>query len=324
MGSNVITFPVARRHDTKFLLDGTVRVEGYDIEFTDTGSLPWPYFANMVTKISYDIGEQALSHYLIARSMGKPLTAIPVFPSSFFPQMGVAVNRASGIREPKDLVGRRVGVAGFGYNPAVWFRWILKSHYQVDPKQIIWVEDEDDLFFNGLPYLRPNDFKIERLPHITSETIVPGGIYAGEYLQTGQIDAILLPSGGAPATPTTGPLFDDPQAHISAAVAQTRIFPINTVITLNTEVVEQHPGLPTALYAAFMKAKELYNQETSSRKERIHMGLDIDFLEHLGIFPTKYGLDANKNALTAILSHLVTEGIVSPSSTVSDFFEPVG
>lgn len=324
MSSNAITFPVARRHDTKFLLDGTVRVEGYDVEFTDTGSLPWPYFADMVTKISYDIGEQALSHYLIARSMGKPLTAIPVFPSFFFPQMGISVNRMSGIREPRDLVGRRVGVAGFGYNPAVWFRWILKSHYQVDPKQVIWVEDEDDPFFNGLPYLRPDKFQIERLPHITSQTVLPSGIYAGEYLQKGQIDAILLPSGGTPATPTTGPLFDDPQTHISAAVAQTGIFPINTVITLSTKIVEKHPGLPAALYTAFMKAKELYNQETRSRKERIHMGLDIDFLERLGIFPTKYGLDANKNALTAILSHLVAEGVISPSATVPDFFEPVG
>jgi len=324
MGSNIITFPIARRHDTKFLLDGTVRVEGYDIEFTDTGSLPWPYFADMVTKISYDIGEQALSHYLIARSMGKPLTAIPVFPSSFFPQMGVAVNRASGIREPKDLIGRRIGVAGFGYNPAVWFRWVLKTIYKVDPTKVIWVEDEDDLFLNGLPYPRPNKFKIEHLPHISLQTVLPSGVFAGEYLQKGQIDAILLPSGGAPATATTGPLFDDPQAHISAAVAQTGIFPINTVITLTTKIVEKHPGLPAALYAAFKKARALYDEETHSRRESIHMGLDIGFLEKLGIFPVKYGMDANKSALTAMLSHLVDEGIIPPAATVPEFFEPVG
>lgn len=198
MNSKPITFPIARRHDTKFLLDGTVRVEGYNIQFSDTGPLPWPYFSDMVTTLSYDIAEQALSHYFIARSVGKPLTAIPVFPSSFFPQMGIAVHLASNIKDPKDLEGRRVGVPGFGYNPAVWFRWILKTIYQVDPTKIIWVEDEDDLFFNHLPYPRPKQFSIERLPGLTKQTVVHGGIFAGEYLQQGSIDAILLPSGGAP------------------------------------------------------------------------------------------------------------------------------
>lgn len=316
-----LTFPVARRHDTKFLLDGTVRVEGYDIDFVDTGALPWPYFADMVTALSYDIGEQALSHYIIAKSLGKPLTAIPVFPSYFFPQMGVAVNRASGIRSPGDLVGRRVGVAGLGYNPAVWFRWILRSYYNVDPGRLIWVEDADDPFFAGLPYPRPGRFQIERLPHLTAETVTPGGIVAGRYLQDGRIDAILLPSGGAAPTSATGPLFADATDQIAAFVASTGILPINTVITLKSETVARHPGLPAALYAAFLRAKELYDQELRTGKERIHMGLDIDFLGRIGVFPKRYGMTANKKALAAIVSHMAGEDLIPNSVSVSGLFE---
>jgi len=278
----------------------------------------------MVTTLSYDIAEQALSHYFIARSVGKPLTAIPVFPSSFFPQMGIAVHLASNIKDPKDLEGRRVGVPGFGYNPAVWFRWILKTIYQVDPTKIIWVEDEDDLFFNHLPYPRPKQFSIERLPGLTKQTVVHGGIFAGEYLQQGSIDAILLPSGGAPPTKTTGPLFADPQREISGAVAKTGVFPINTVITLTSHIVDEHPGLPAALFSAFQKVKALYDKETHSRVESVHMGLQVDFLEHLGVFPVRYGLANNQHKLQAMLSELKDENFVKPQAVLSDFFETVG
>lgn len=323
MKPSTLTFPIARRHDTKFLLDGTVRVEGYDVEFIETGPLPWPYFSDMVTTISYDIGEQALSHYLLAKGLGKPLTAIPVFPSRFFPQMGVAVNRASGIREPRDLVGRRVGVSGFGYNPAVWFRWILQSHYGVNPERLIWVEDEDDPFFAGLQYPRPEKFQFERLPGLTSDTITLKGMFAGSYLQEGRIDAILLPSGGAPATTTTGPLFADAKDQIAQFVASAGVFPINTVITLDTRTVARHRGLPAALYAAFLRAKELYDQELKAGKERIHMGLDIDFLKRIGVFPTSYGLEANGKILSAIVSHMAAENLIPHSLSLNDLFETV-
>jgi len=125
-----ITFPIARRYDTQFLASGEVQVRGFDLDYIDTGSLPAPLFWDMAVKVSYDIGEQAFSHYLIAKDQGKPLTALPVFPSRFFPQLGLTVNQQSGIRSPLDLVGKRVGVPGFGYNPAAWMRGIL-AHQSV-------------------------------------------------------------------------------------------------------------------------------------------------------------------------------------------------
>src|SRR5712692_1512040 len=108
MSDPTLTFATARRYDTKFLLDGTVRVRDYDIKYHDAGAAPWPVFRDMVNSIPYDIGEQAFSHYLIAKDLGKPLTAIAAFPSRVFPQLGVVVHEASGIKEPLDLVNKRV------------------------------------------------------------------------------------------------------------------------------------------------------------------------------------------------------------------------
>ena len=43
---------------------------GVELEFLGMGVLPWPLFRDMVTKLSYDIAEQAISHYLIALDQG--------------------------------------------------------------------------------------------------------------------------------------------------------------------------------------------------------------------------------------------------------------
>src|SRR5712692_6056439 len=186
-----LTFTTGRRYDTRFLLGGEVQVRGFDIAYTDAGPAPWPQFLDMVTKLSYDIGEQAFSHYLIAKDQGKPLTAIPVFVSRFFPQIGARVHRDSGIREPADLVGKRAGVLGFGYNPAAWMRGILVHQYDVPVERIIWVEDADDPMFAGLAYPRSRRYTVERAQGVAEML----GQQPIELLETGQLDALIAPSG---------------------------------------------------------------------------------------------------------------------------------
>jgi len=100
-----LTFTTGMRYDTKFLLTGQVLVRGVDIHYTNAGQAPSANFHDMVTKLSYDIGEQAFSHYLIAKDMGKALTAIPVFVSRFFPFTGARVSRKANISRPQDLAG---------------------------------------------------------------------------------------------------------------------------------------------------------------------------------------------------------------------------
>src|SRR5712692_7542085 len=92
-----LTFATGKRYDTRFLLDGVVRVRDFDITYPDIGTPPSPFFHSMVTELPYDIGEQAFAHYLLAKDQGQPLTAIPVFPSRFFPHFGVSVHREAGI-----------------------------------------------------------------------------------------------------------------------------------------------------------------------------------------------------------------------------------
>jgi 4,5-dihydroxyphthalate decarboxylase len=303
-----LTFTTGNRYDTKFLLDGKVKVEGVDIAVHDAGPAPWPVFRDMVTTISYDIGEQAFSHYLMAKDQGKPLTAIPAFPSRFFPQLGFTINRQSGIKGPSDLVGKRVGVAGFGYNPAAWLRGILTHQYDVPVEKIIWVEDSEDRFLKGLNYPRSRRFTVERAENLS------------QLLDEGKIDAIIPPGAGSAPTERTRKLFDDGYREVRSYLSATSVFPINTVITIKEEVVKAHPELPGRLMNAFHEARRLYQEEVASGKETNHMGIDTKALRELGLFPDQYDLEPNRAAVRMMIQYCYEQGLIRRLYEPEDLF----
>jgi 4,5-dihydroxyphthalate decarboxylase len=305
-----LTFATGRRYDTKFLLDGQVRVNGFDIEYIDTGSVPWPAFRAMVTTLPYDIAEQAFSHYLIALDSGKPLTAIPVFPSRFFPQLGATVNRSAGISQPSDLAGKRVATLGFGYNPAVWLRGILSHQYDVSTERIIWLEEKSDPFLGGLDYHKSSRFVIQQVEGLMS-SLSGGNIQPIDILERGEVDAFFPPSAGPPLTEHTAKLFPDPMVAIRHYVRATGVFPINTVVTLKQDVVKAHPDLPKCLFEASVKARELYHEEVNQGKERVHMGLDAAELRAMGLFPDRYGIDPNRSAIRMMIHYCYAQGLIS-------------
>ena len=67
-------------------------------------------FRRMVRGLEFDISEMAITTYLTAKAHGKPFTAIPVFPMRAFHHGAILYNTRSGIRTPKDLEGKKVGV----------------------------------------------------------------------------------------------------------------------------------------------------------------------------------------------------------------------
>ena len=318
--TTTLTYPTAGRYDTRYLLDQTVTVPGFDIEFSGMGELPWPLFHDMVTKISYDIAEQAFSHYLIALDNGKPLTAIPAFPSRFFPQLGITVNVASGIERPADLVGKRVGVLGFGYNPAAWLRGILERHHGVPVREVVWVEDADDPFLKGLDYGRGDGFRVETLPGLSNQLFDGPKMQPVPALENGEIDALISPGGGAPTTERTRRLFQDGDREIESFVRATGIFPINTLITLKKSVVDAHPELPAELLAAFRAAREHYHRELVKEGPGDHMGIGSGLLESLGLFPDHYSVTENRRSIDAIIDYCHDHGVISRRFSVEEIF----
>src|SRR5690349_12276212 len=64
----------------------------------------------MCRGLEFDICEMAFTTYICARAIGLPFTAIPVFVTRNFHHWAVFYRDGSGVRTPKDLEGRKVGV----------------------------------------------------------------------------------------------------------------------------------------------------------------------------------------------------------------------
>ena len=129
---------------TQALKDGTVRPRTFDFEFEEVPQIIQA-FRRMVRGLEFDISEMAITTYLCAREHGKAFTAIPVFPMRAFHHGAILYNTRSGIRSPKDLEGKRVGVnRGYTVTAGLWARSILQHEHGVDLSKVTWVLSGDE------------------------------------------------------------------------------------------------------------------------------------------------------------------------------------
>src|SRR5262249_60370068 len=76
---------------------------------------------------------------------GKPRTAVPVFLVRAFHHGAILVNANAGMRAPKDMEGRIIGVTrGYTVTTGVWARSILQDEHGVDLSKITWVLSGDE------------------------------------------------------------------------------------------------------------------------------------------------------------------------------------
>jgi 4,5-dihydroxyphthalate decarboxylase len=143
---------------TRALSDGSVTADGIDlVMLTDMGSRERHW--RTARKNEFDVCETNIGSYYMERDRGEPLTAIPVFLHRRFRHGFIFVNVNSGIRTPKDLIGKRIGGTNFQPASNIWMRGILEEHYGVPHRQCTWVvEREEDVVFTA-----PKDLRIEMI-----------------------------------------------------------------------------------------------------------------------------------------------------------------
>lgn len=296
-----VTMVPATTYASSYLASGKVPVKGFEIEVVDGRSVARN---ELLQKLNYDIMELPLSNYLIARDLGKPLTAIPVIPSLFFPQAGCMVNLQSGIQSVDDLIGKRVGANGFGYNPAAWLLGILFHDYDVPVERITWVEERVNSL-SGIPFPRSRRFTIEQ-----AEGLV-------HLLEEGEIQALIMPGAGTDPNATIGRLFPDYLAEVRRYLDATGIFPINTVITINDETLRSNPGLDKALTEAYAQAWRLYEKETPD--DARHQGLPVGELRAMGLFP-RPGFDTTRKAVRLFVHYCYEQALIRTLFDPADLF----
>src|SRR5207249_5331434 len=109
------------------LMNGSVEVEG--VELVPTYSDPSETFWRQLKFQEFEISEMSLSSYLIARSRGMDMIALPVFPSRRFMHAELSYHVDSGIREPADVSGKRIGVGEYQQTASLWVRGTLEHDF---------------------------------------------------------------------------------------------------------------------------------------------------------------------------------------------------
>ena len=194
-------------------------------------------FNRQLTEHVFDCCEFPLTSYIrTLESPTKPYLAVPVFPSRHFRLSCVFVHAGSGITEPADLAGKRVGIPVFDMAAAVWLRGIFEDHYGLDRTAPIYVSGglEEARRGDEHPQYYPAKFHVE---HVDDHSLA-------ELLELGAIDALY--TARAPSTwPSANVkrLFADPVAAEFDYFGKTGIFPPMHVVALKRPLAERHPDL---------------------------------------------------------------------------------
>ena len=279
----VLKTAIATYPYTRGLKDGTVIVPGVQFEHVEISPIIGA-FRRMCRALEFDLSEMAITTYLTAKAHDKPFTALPVFVMRQFHHSPIVYNTKSGVKSPKDLEGKKVGVRAYTVTTGVWARGILATEYGVDLDKVTWVVVDEE---HVQEYRKPANV-VER----------PGGNLA-EMLLAGELAAAI--GIGKIDSPDVKPLIPDAAAAEAAWYRKTGIYPINHTVVIKDSLLQSDPSLAPRLFAGFETAK-------SEFLKRLHQASDLPpdaaILARrrpiVGDDPLPNGLERNRKALEAI------------------------
>ena len=112
---------------TVALQNGLVSAEGIDLNYVMMHA--GEFQRRQARNAEFDASEFSLSTYTILLSQGdRRLIGIPVFPSRRFRHSDIYINTKAGIRQPKDLLGKRVGAMEYQQTAGVGFAVFWKMN----------------------------------------------------------------------------------------------------------------------------------------------------------------------------------------------------
>ena len=237
-----------------FFMDGVTAPHGTELLPLEVGLVnPESYrdgadrHGRMFRDHEFDICEQSLASYIIARSRGNTsLTATPVFPRRLFSQVCMFVNVDAGIETPRDLVGKRVGINSFQTTLCVLAKGDLKFEYGVPWEEIHWfVQREEEL-----PWQSDGSISLQK---------VPAGTDAAQMLVEGGLDAYVHPSPPPlvyERTDRVRRLFSDSRQESVRYFNKLGYCPIMHVMVFPRRVVDEAPWLPATTIEMWEEAKD--------------------------------------------------------------------
>ena len=313
---------------TRALTSGDVKIPGVDPTF-HTAPIVTEIFEGMIAGRKFDVSELGMTYFLRTfEGQASPFAAIPVFPNRAFRHSAIYINKGSGIERPEDLSGKTIGeLALYSHDAGIMPKGMLMDEYGFKPQSCRWI-------IGGLDWpMKPIDFVPDPHPANVQVSSIPQGKELGAMLEAGEIDALFSadnPKCILEHSPKVGRLFPDYPAVEREYYKRTGIFPIMHTVVIRKDLLAQNPGLAKTIYQSFCDAKEAAVMEYQHGLIFNNMGTMFPWFSHLinedravlGDDWWPYGIEANRQAISAVLRYHFEQGVTKRLFKIEDIFVP--
>ena len=262
MESLTLGFISAFNERVEPLMNGTIKVDG--VRLVPTYSHPAETFWRQLKFGEFEVAEMSMSSYLIAKSQGADMIALPAFPSRRLFQTELSYHVDSAITGPQDLAGQRLGVAEYQQTAALWIRGILEHDFGVSQYKIHWyMERSEEMSHGGATGFKPpagiSFSRIDPRKSLKSSLLAHeldvAHVASPWVLQANALDRSSRIGGDDWSK--VKPLFPDRISEGARFYRQHGFLPVNHAYIIRGDIHRNYPWLAEKLYAALQRAKAL-------------------------------------------------------------------
>ncbi len=308
-GGPRLTLAVGAYDRTLALLDGRVRPRGLRL---DARNEPVGEFCRRPVYEMYDAAEMSFSWYLMARSRGEPVIALPIFPLRMWIHAFLFCLSDDPYAGPHDLVGKRIGVPRYRWTVNLWVRGIFQEHYGIRPEEFRWITTEEE----GADFQAPRS--------------IPLTFRAGEDIEAlllhREVDALLLPVTPQlfqQRDPRIRRLFPDCPGEVRNYFDKTGIFPITHTVVMSEALWRDKPWTAESLVEAFKSAQTECAKFYSDSKRLSIVQAPFILEEERATFgpdPWAHGMEPNRHVLETFVRYAHEQGYIENRPKLEDLF----
>lgn len=228
---------------------GYVKAEGIDLNWLNLGH--HECFARFTANREFDISELSFAKFSTQVTRADAdIIGLPVVCSRLFRFSSFYVNKKSGIRSVKDLIGKKVGSPEWAHSAAVYMRGWLHNEMGVALQDVHW--------YQAGANAPGREEKVEiqlpagvRLTRVADKSL-------SQMLASGEIDCAIIarpPTCFLEEHPDVVRLFPDYLDMEEEYYRRTKVWPIMHIIAMKKSVLQDNPWVARNLYNGFLDSK---------------------------------------------------------------------